>query len=189
MEPYTERVDGEWRDPVGLRAVEVLGREVAAAEVQQAGRELAAVEAGAPVGGDGAQGPADARSAHERPDVRRLAGDLVEVGAGGVVDRRQCADEQRTGREAVLGDPDRRCEHVGEGDRAEPLVQRDPAVDATGQRHRADVVAERHLGMSRRAECEGIGTGARSSAGVEGGDRASGVHEDEQVSTETAQVG
>ena len=50
-------------------------------------------------------------------------------------------------------------------------------------------MAERHLGVSRGPQRGGVGTGSRPSAGVEGDDRPSGVHEDEQVATETAQVG
>ena len=156
-DPVVPGHDGEALDPVGLTTPQVVGAEVPAAEPDQPGPELALVEARPTVIGDRPQrsrhaGPADAGA---RPGG--LARQLVQVYATGVVDRRQRADEEGRGREAVVGQSDSGRQHLGQGPATEALVQRHPAVHAARDGDRPHVVAHRHLHVALGPQLGGVG--------------------------------
>ena len=146
-----ERVDAaSGVDPVGAGRREVVVAEPAAAQREQPVAELAQVERVAAAVGDRPQRAADARAAHAVAGPAGLADQLGQL-LRGPARRAGCsdADQQRRRREAVLGEADRRREHrrPAAGDRIARAARIQPSTHP-GTVTRADVVAERHLGVA-----------------------------------------
>ena len=161
------------------RTCEVVVAVQAVAEPTQPVAELAEVEAVAPALGDGAQ---RARAAPGRRTTvagsARLARPARAGFAAAVVER--CQRRRRAAGDAGNPSSARRmagASSVGHRQAAEPLVQRDPAVDATRHRDGADVVAERHLGVALGAQLRRIAAGAGPAGGVQGVHRVAVVDE------------
>jgi hypothetical protein len=102
--------------------------------------------------------------------------------------RRQCQEHRRG--ESVFGQRDRRGEHLVERQPAEPLVQRQPPVHRSWNRHAPDVSPQRHHPVTLGAQRCGVGVSARSAdteerqwSGVAGR-----LDHGEHVTAETAQV-
>ena len=80
-------------------------------------------------------------------------------------------------------------EQLAELHRREPAMQCHEPIDATGDRHGADVVLERHRSMPLGPQLLGIGAGAGSAGGVEGDRGLAGRGDErEQVPAQTAHV-
>ncbi len=99
--------------------------------------------------------------------------------------------QQGRDREPVLGQTDRRGEHLVEGEPAEPLVEGQPPVDRTRHGGRADAALQRDAGQPLGPGLIRIGPRPRPPRRVEGGGRRTRCVMDEgpQVPTHAAQVG
>ena len=88
-----------------------------------------------------------------------MFGEHSKVLTGRVVDELEGSDEQGTGREPAGGELDRRTQHDCSIEVPEARsCNAHPSVDAPGDGHRTDVVAERHLLVPVLPEGVGIGT-------------------------------
>ena len=139
---------------------------MAVTESQQAAAELAGVEAVAPVAGDGAQGAADARHAHALADLEWPTGAQL-AGPRERVDQMARQRQHDGGGEAVLGQLNRRRQHLVEREPAVAVMEGEPAVDGAGHLHAADVAAQRHRRHALAAQAGRVGPGPGTSDGEE----------------------
>ena len=163
---------------------------MAAAQLQQAAPELAAVEAVAAVAGDGPQRAGDARHPHRLPYVERAVGaQLARTGQG--VHEMAGQRQHDGGGKPLLGQLDRRRQHVLERQPPVALVQGEPAVDRAGHLHAAQVVPHRHGRQALGAHGRGIGPGAGPADGEQCLRRRARIgrrHHGQHVAPEPAQV-
>ncbi len=184
-----EHVDAEHVDPVGVTLLEVGLGEQSVAAVDQSLPEGAPVERVATAPGDRLQRQGNARPADERPRSVGLVGELVQLALAGIVEERDHQGEQRAGREATGGETDRRGEDDVEVEQPEAVVEGDPSVDATGDRHAAQIATERHHREAFGAQRRGVGARTGAPAGVEPDEVAAGRrHDGEEITTHSAQV-
>ena len=158
--------DAQRLAPLGCVVGEVSRREVAVPELEQAAAELAAVEAVAPVARHGAQGAGDAGDAHALPDLERPTGAEL-AGSRERVDEVTRQRQHDGGRKAVLGQLDRRGQHVAEREPAVAGVQGQPTVHGAGHLDAADVAPQRHGRHALGAHAGRVGPGTGTPDGEE----------------------
>lgn len=185
-----EDASTQGRHPVCPGLGEVLGGELALAQFEEAVAELAPVEGVSAGASDGLERPGDAGAAKAHAGGGGSGGDKV-IGILQLAEKFARTREERGRREAVSGVGDRRGEDVSDGKPAEPVMEREPAVDAAGDRHRADVAPEGHRGVALRSESVRVGAGAGAARRVEDRWRTRGggiMDEGKEIAAHTAHV-
>ena len=174
--------------PVGARRLEIGGDVLTAAQGEEPLAELAAVERSSAALCHRRQRVRDTRATDARAGADR-SGRAVVVGAGQVDHRAHRPGEDRGSGEALGRVLTRGLEHLGHRQPPESLVQREPAVDASGDGHAADVTGHRHDREAVGAHALGVGPRAGAPRGVEHRGRATLVMDDgEQVAAHAAHV-
>ncbi len=158
-------------------------------ELEQATPELAGVERVASVAGDGAQGAADAGQADALADFEWPVGAQL-ARPRQRVDEVAGQSQHDGGGKAFLGQLDRRCQDLHQGQPSVARVQGEPAVHRAGHRHAADVTPQGHHGPALGPKARRVGTRAGVPDGQERlGRRPRRRHHGQHITPETAQVG